>query len=79
MVTILIWFISLWTALSLLIAILAFFSKGDSKFRQYDIKTSLAIGAYFFISPVFIPYVRYQDKKYKKSLKESKNEWMDRS
>lgn len=72
MLTILIGFLALWAALSFIIAAIAFFSKGDNKFRQYDLKTSLAIGAYFFISPVFIPYVRYEDRKYKKSLKENK-------
>lgn len=67
--TILISIIALWAALSFIIAVIAFFEKGDNKFRQYDLKTSIAIGCYFFIAPVFIPYVRWKDKKINKKNK----------
>jgi hypothetical protein len=63
--TIIFGIIAFWAALSFLIAVCAFFSKGDNKFRQYDWKTSAAFGVYFFIAPVFIPYIRYEDKKIK--------------
>lgn len=64
--TIIFGIIAFWAALSFLIAVCAFFSKGDNKFRQYDWKTSAAFGVYFFIAPVFIPYVRYLDRKSEK-------------
>lgn len=63
--TILIGIISFWAAICFIIAVIAYFDKGDNKFRQYDLKTSLVIGGYFFIAPIFIPYVRWQERKYK--------------
>jgi len=67
--SILISLVALWAALSFIIAVIAFFEKGDNKFRQYDLKTSIAIGCYFFIMPVFIPYVRWQYRKINKNRK----------
>lgn len=60
MSTILIGLISLWAAVSFIIAVITYF-QNNHKFGQYNFRIAGVVGFFYFISPILIPALRFDD------------------
>lgn len=58
--TIFIWLVSLWAAISFIIAVITFF-QNDHKFGKHNYRISGLVGAFYFFSPVLLPALRFHD------------------
>lgn len=69
---ILIWLISLWAALSFIIAAFFFFGNDDPKIGRYNWKFALNMGVLAFTSPIWIIEAKLSSLKDKRNLLKKK-------
>lgn len=58
--TIFIWLVSLWAAISFIIAVISFF-QDDHKVVKYNYQVAGCVGIAYFFIPILVPLLRFDD------------------